>query len=167
MDEDVVAIVTPYVKSSAWFAHPESVLQAMLCSDNQTEREFAVSKILDIRGDSPKGDESLRVFKVPPINMETKELGDLIDWTEVKLHEPLLTCNLSKAELLSIMEAPMTVPKLPVHGQSIERCVQAVTRASSSVFGEERRDGFVKSTLEHRQLMATNRSKQDLLVMFE
>ena len=47
--------------------------------------------------------------------MEAKKLDDLIDWTEVKLHEPLLTCNLSKEELLSIMEAPMTVPKLPVH----------------------------------------------------
>ena len=109
------------------------------------------------------------LLRVPPINMEAKELEDLINWKDPNLtiHEPLLTCDFSKEELLRVVDTPMTVPKFSVHGQSIERCVQAVTRASSSVFGHDRRDGFIKSTLLHRQLMATNRTKQDLMVLFD
>ena len=169
MDDGIVDIVTPHVMSSAWNAHPEAVLQAMLCSDRLPEREFAVSKILQLRNGAEKGNASARTFRVPPINMEAKELEDLINWKDPNLtiHEPLLTCDFSKEELLRVVDTPMTVPKFPVHGQSIERCVQAVTRASSSVFGHDRRDGFIKSTLLHRQLMATNRTKQDLMVLFD
>ena len=46
----------------------------------------------------------------------------------------------------------MKVPDFPVHGQSIERCVKEVTKASAAVYGEERRDGFIRATLAHRKL---------------
>ena len=44
----------------------------------------------------------------------------------------------------------MEVPDIPVHGQSVERCVKEVTIASESVFGLDRRDGFVRARFEHR-----------------
>ena len=58
----------------------------------------------------------------------------------------------------------MSVPNFPLHGQNIERCVQAVTRASVSVYGEERRDGYIKATIAHRELLNNNDSKTDLSV---
>ena len=56
----------------------------------------------------------------------------------------------------------MNVPDFPVHGQSIERSVQAVTRACTAVYEEERRDDFIKATLSHRSMLPKQDSKQDL-----
>ena len=44
----VLDIVLPTVRRSAYYAHPESVLQALICSDNYLERNFGVDKILEI-----------------------------------------------------------------------------------------------------------------------
>ena len=43
--------VMPTVRSSARFAHSESILMAMLCSEEREEREFAIDKIVSIRGE--------------------------------------------------------------------------------------------------------------------
>lgn len=101
--------------------------------------------------------------------MAATDLRDLIEWSnpEIPLHESLLTCQYTKDELINIAQKKMTVPGFPVHGQSIERCVQAVTRSSSTVYGEDRRDGFIKATLMHRKLMSSNDSKQDLMGLFD
>ena len=93
--------------------------------------------------------------------------NQLIDWSKENVFEPVLSCHLSQTELIQIKSTKMVVPKYPVHGQSIERCVQAVTRASSCVFGHEQRDGFIKFTLDHRKLMPTQQSKQDLAVLYD
>ena len=61
----------------------------------------------------------------------------------------------------------MQVMDFPVHAQSIERCVEEVTRASATVYGEDRRDGFIKATLAHRTILPTNQSKKDLKKLFE
>ena len=153
--------VMKYVRSSAWNAHSESLLQTMLASDDQAEREFAVQQILKIRGESEHGDSSIRPRKVPTINTDASNLQDLIDWSGT-VHEPPLTCMLSRTDILKFTETKMTVPKFPVHGQNIERCVQPVTRACMSVYGEDRRDGFIKATMSHRNIMPQQDSKQDL-----
>ena len=61
----------------------------------------------------------------------------------------------------------MEVINFPVHGQSIEICVKEVTRASKAVYGEETRDGFVKATLAHRDILPNNESKKDLKKLVE
>ena len=53
-------IVTPYIKLSAWYAHPESVLLSLLASYLPEEREFAVSLILKQRGDSDRVSDLLK-----------------------------------------------------------------------------------------------------------
>ena len=47
----VLDIVKPTVQRGAWYAHPESVLQAMLCSEVNEERKFAFDMILNIMGE--------------------------------------------------------------------------------------------------------------------
>ena len=54
--QEVIDIVLPTFKRSAWYAHPESVLQSMLCSQIEDERKEAVDKIVKIRG---AGNEAL------------------------------------------------------------------------------------------------------------
>ena len=152
LGEDVIKIVMPHVKSSAWNAHSEHILQTMLASDDRDDREFAVQQIQTIRGQKELGDRKPRARRQPKINIEATTLQDLIDWTVDSIHEPVLTCNIPTDQLPKYIEEKMTVPKYPVHGQSIERCVQAVTRACGAVFGEDRRDCVIHATLTHRQL---------------
>ena len=102
------------------------------------------------------------MYQTEQLNTHATKLVDLIDWSH-DIHEPLLTCSMTKNELLNLKLAPMEVANFPVHGQAIERCVKEVTRASASVFGQESRDGFIKATLAHRNILPVNHSKKDLI----
>ena len=37
------------IKRGSWYAHSEMVLQALLCSKEETDRRFAVNKIIEVR----------------------------------------------------------------------------------------------------------------------
>ena len=181
LDESIRDKVIEHVKNTAWDAHPELLLQAMLVSEDFQVRDFAVQKIVQIRAANNTADcptpgtsssstgenATVRPFNMPEINVDATKLEDLIDWSTVPLYEPLLTSHLSHNQLIELVMNKMDVPDFPVHGQSIERCVQGVTRASASVYGHEARDGFIKATLHHRQLLSTNDSKKDLMVLFD
>ena len=137
----VQVTVMPTVRTSAWFSHSESVLQVwdgfltlvqfqylsfqtMLCSEDSKEREFAVSKILAIRGDQELGDKSVRLRQLPYLNLEAAKLEDLINWEGVT--EPLTTCNLSKEKLEELKAVPLKTAYYPCHTQVIERAVKEV-----------------------------------------
>ena len=49
--KEVLDIVMPTVRRSAWYAHTEAILQTLLCSEDQKERTEGVERILAIRGD--------------------------------------------------------------------------------------------------------------------
>ena len=59
----------------------------------------------------------------------------------------------------------MVVPNLPCHGQGVERVVKEVTRAAAAVYGESKRDDFVRATTAQRELVPLRSSKQDLVKM--
>ena len=59
----------------------------------------------------------------------------------------------------------MEVSKYSGNTQPIERAVKEVTAASAAVYGEERRDGWVRSRAESRSVMPKVNSKKDLLVL--
>ena len=141
----------------------------MLVSDDRSLREFAVGKILATRNGATSGDTSYRPYRMPDINLAANDLRGLIEWSNMKLKnvEPRLTCHLILGQLMNIVDSEMSVPNYPVHGQSIERCVQSVTRASASVFSEETRDGFMKATLQHRKILSSNDTEKDLTSLLE
>ena len=157
----VQTILMPYLRTSSWYAHSEAVLQTMLCSEDQEERIFAVTKILKIRGKEEFGKTKPRYRKLPQLNTEAKNLLELISWN--RAHEPLLTCNMSKKEITGFKEKPMVVEDYCGHTQAIERAVKEVTAASAAVFGEERRDGWIRSRAENREIMPIVNTKKDLL----
>ena len=121
--------VMPTVRSSAWFSHSESVLLSMLCSQEKQERVFAVNKILTIRGDIEKGDKSVRLRKLPYLNLEATSLEKLISWDEAS--EPLSTCDFTRKELEQIKEEPLQPPYFCCHTQGIERAVKEVLLITS------------------------------------
>ena len=90
---------------------------------------------------------------------------NMIQWDNSTLYEPLLTCTLSKHGLIELLDNPMVVPYFPYHGQCIERIVKQVTRAAAEVHGEEKRDGFIRTSAAQRKLVPVRNTIADLAKM--
>ena len=163
--QKVVEAVWPTMATSAWYAHPEAVLQAMLRSDEEEERSEAVKRTVQLRGEGNEemqvGNGGVRPRRTPAINPHAEKLFELIDLSK-GLSEPLLTCPLAAAAVKQFVSQPMEVPNRPSHTQSVERCVRLVTEAAAHVFGREKRDGRIRSQVVSRGLMNKNRTKRDL-----
>ena len=119
-----------------------------------------MDKILKLRGKDDFGSTKPRSRRLPKLNIKANDLKSLISWT--KAHEPLLTCALSKVELLEVKDKPMEAPYYSLHTQGIERGVKEVTHASEAVYGFDRRDGFIRARAENRKLMPKLESKKNL-----
>ena len=124
--KEVRDIVAPYVRTGAWFAHPEAFLLTLAGSSDQTERQFAVEIILKLRGGEDKGDTKVRPRRTPFLNFEATNLIEIIDWEKDSIYEPVFTCSLSAEEIRSIINTPLQVPYFPSHTQSTERVVKQV-----------------------------------------
>ena len=156
-------IVDPCIQRSSYYAHSEMIIHNLHCSPLRGERKFAVQKIKTIRSKYSKEDGSSRKRKIPSINFNATSVKQLIDWKNEEIFEPPLSMDLVTEDLQKIIDEPMKVPKWPVHGQSIERCVKMVTEASQKVFTFEKRDGYIKSQIIHRSILAKNDSKNDMI----
>ena len=94
------------------------------------------------------------------MNVKAKDLKGLICWTDA--HEPLLTCHLTKKDLLKIKNEAMEVPYYSIHTQGIERAVKEVSQASEAVYEFDRRDGYIRARANNRKLMPKLKSKKSL-----
>ena len=158
----VKKIVLPYVNSSAWFAHPEHILLALLSSQEESERHFAVKKILnEIRGEDGIGDCSVRVYKVPEINWSAPKIQNLIDWKTTPLSEPAVTTSMSADEIRECLDHPLELPDWPCHGQAIERTVKKTSKASAQVAGFTKRDGWIRAAEDSRKNLPKLETKKD------
>ena len=110
-------LVTPYIQSGAWFAHPEAVLVSLLASPVAANRKFAVDQILKVRGDSDLGDMRKRNRVTPFLKMDATLLTGLIDWEADTVHEPVFSFSLSKAELHEVLAKPLVIPYSPLQTQ--------------------------------------------------
>ena len=70
--------------------------------------------------------------------------------------------TLTQAEIAAIVDNPFSVPSYPVHSQGVEIYIKLVTDASASVFGEEARDGYVKTVSNSRSLLPSLETDDDL-----
>ena len=144
------------------------MLKAMLCSEVDEERKFAIEMILKIRGegddDNQVGDTSVRYRITPEVNWKATKLAGLIDWKE-SVTEPVLTCTLTTEQVKQFAAQPMTVPDWPSHTQSVERLVKKVTEAAGHVYSHARRDAYIRGQEASAELMSSNRSKQDMVGM--
>ena len=162
----VLDLVMPTIRRSAWYAHPESIIQALLCSEKREERQAGVDKILEIRGvgdeETQVGDSGVRERRTPVINIGATSLLDLVDLSSGAT-EPPLTCKLTSSSLKKFVDTPMEVPEWPSHTQSVERCVKMVTEAAAHVYSHERREGYIRSQVVSRELMSIKTSKKDIV----
>ena len=102
----------------------------------------------------------IRFNKVPPLVWEATDWTKTVDLGNLKCWEPPVTTKYSDEELYSAIQSPMNFEKFPVHSQSVERCVKLVTEASSSVYGQESRHGFILNKVASRKSRKSFSSKK-------
>jgi len=80
--------------------------------------------------------------------------------------EPPVTMSMSDDDLREFIREPTTTPvvtfdRYPCHTQAVERCIKVVTEALQSVYGKNRRDGFIRTRLESSAKMPVFETKRD------
>ena len=101
LDQTYTAFAVP--ARSAWYSHIESILQALLCSDQEEERRWAANKI------------NPHFRMTPKLYLEAISVKDLVSWDTEMVHEPPLTCHLSTSQLRHFYASPMEVPPWSTH----------------------------------------------------
>ena len=70
-------IAMKFGEKIAWLAHLECVLLALLCSNNEEDRHFAIQKIVAIRIRENFSDLSPRPFSPPRLNWQARSIRDI------------------------------------------------------------------------------------------
>ena len=122
------------IQRNGFFAHPESILLAMLNDDDLSVRELALEKIRAAREERMiDGTNAVRLFKAPSLTFNANNYTDLVDWTTGVTEPPLLR-GVSDSNLCDFIhertDIGMDFQKYPCHTQAVERCVELVTKAS-------------------------------------
>ncbi|XP_065647557.1 uncharacterized protein LOC136077054 [Hydra vulgaris] len=160
-------IVTPYIQLGAWYANYESLLISLLSSNNAEDRNFAVDRILEQRGNDILGDMRIRPRKTPKLNFAATTLKELVKWENGVVQEPVFTCSLTKDKLIMLRLTPLITPSVKIHTQSTKRAVKQVTVASMSVVGPDARDGYIRARAQHRELLPVFKTKKEILINFQ
>ena len=63
-------------------------------------------------------------------------------------------------EIKKLVETPFP---MHTHTQSCERAVQEVSKSSEAVYGEDKRDGWVRARIDHREILPVFNSKKDIV----
>ena len=94
--KSVQRALEPSLKRGSWYAHSEHILIRLLASEDPEDREWAVTKIINIR--KKKDGRELRIrfgeVKMRPVNLQATSLKNLIDWNS-DCTEPPITVNLT------------------------------------------------------------------------
>lgn len=169
---DFLQEVQKSIQHNAFFAHPEHVTLAMLNDDNETVRRKGWLSIYAAR-ETKTMDDPIRKFKIPKINFDCVDYKDIIDFNHATDTDPpvlrdiIVTLNdidfLSSEKILEHDFGNFLI-HLPLHTQSVERCVKLVTEASKRVCSEKARDGLIANTLASRNVMPNFASKKDFTV---
>ena len=73
---------------------------------------------------------------------------------------------MSRSEVESLVDFPLSVPHVKIHTQSTERAVKCVTEVAKAVSGAQARDGFIRARLHHREVLPVFKNKRDILKLF-
>ena len=80
----IKTIAMQFIEKGAWQAHSEPLLLSLLSSNDEENRRFAISKIIEIRKGEDIGSVAARQVITPKLNWEATSLRNLQNW-EVRL----------------------------------------------------------------------------------
>ena len=109
----------------------------MIADSDVQIRQMAVKTILDIRTNNSSFELiEIRPFKIPPLRFTAETYVNMIDWEHLLSQNRLLSnTSQKKYVLLNIVCTPMEIPGYPWHTHAVERTIQLVTKALTSVTG--------------------------------
>ena len=143
-----------HLQFSFFWAHPESVLMSLVCSENAEERKIGVKHIKEIRKRErkSKADKSkVRYFKCPKdLNLGAQSICEFTDLSKAK-NEPPVTIKFSDEELENLKDIPLDLGDMVCNTQAVEHVVPVVTKASKTVTSHQAREGMIFNTLESRK----------------
>ena len=150
------------ISHNAYFGHSESILMTMLFDKDEKINADALSLIGSKMSQFPSNITSIRKFSLPDINFQANCYRDLIDWNQDVTIPPLIRylwkSNVSFGALQKKLEK---IGEIQCHSQAVERIVKVVTKATVSVYGHERREGYIKCTLDFQSIMSLFSTKSD------
>ena len=156
--------VNKVIQHNSYFAHSENLLLAMIHDENPVIQKLGISRILKARASPEGSSRNFEVdFQLPDLLFDATEYHFMINWQTTKLNEPPVTRHLSTDLLISVKEGSVQLPQLTAfsnHTQAVERCIKMVTDASSTVVGQEARDGLIRSKIEGRKKLPNFETKR-------
>lgn len=169
LPEHLRKVVDPVIQRNGFFGHTENILLAMLADERKQISVLALRKILKSRDSVSRG---VREFRVPNLNFAADDYIDIVTWNEVAVTEPPVLKKITTSIILECIETPEKIDRLiipllkkyPCHTQATERCVKLVTEASAAVCGPKRRDGFIRTRLQSRNIMPVFETKKHFKV---
>ena len=161
MTEEHRTIVEKVIQNNAYFAHPENLLLAMIYDESAIIRELGLRRILKAR---ECAEETIpRTFKLPKLIFSATSYYSMINWQTIQVTEPPATKKLSTEDIITLVntkELPKLIPDFPCHTQAVERLIKLVTEASTSVVGNEARDGYIRNKIEGRKKLPKFETKK-------
>jgi len=152
MKEEVKRVVEP----ESWMAHPEILFLHLLSSTDKTKRQFAVDKILALRGSDEFGQTANRPFLPPKLNWDAISEEEIIDWEETVVTEPIQTARLSREEIEGFAHSPLVMRNFTCHGKALEKVKNQVKNACEEAIGPEAREEIVHRRCDPQIIVARN-----------
>ena len=104
-----------------------------------------------------------RTFKLPKLIFSATSYYSMINWQTIQVTEPPATKKISAEDITTLIntkELPKIIPNFPCHTQAVERLIKLVTEASTSVVGNEARDGYIRNRIEGRKKLPKFETKK-------
>ncbi|GBN96867.1 hypothetical protein AVEN_266714-1 [Araneus ventricosus] len=152
-------IIEPVISRNVYFVAPENMILSMLTDERCHIRTLAARRIIKAREIFPDGN-CVRRFVIPAVNFQATDYVDLIDWQACNVTPPTSLRHISSHELLKMIQDDVPMDgwdfiKFPSHTQAIERIVKLITEASRRRVGLQKRNLFIRATLESRKINVT------------
>ncbi|GBN06576.1 hypothetical protein AVEN_62671-1 [Araneus ventricosus] len=137
-------------------------LLSMLTDNRENIRSLALRKLICARNES-RGSSEVRIFQVPKIDFKATDHFALFNWKRVGCSEPPLLMNVPFKEIVAMVKVRKKEEwsKYPCHTEAVERCIRLMSEASESVYGEEKRHGFILNRKQSRSLIKQYNTKKD------
>ena len=160
LPNDVRDVVDRSIRRNCYLAHPENLLLTMLVDERKEIRELAARRVKAARSVKPKG---IRKFVLPTVNVNADNYYKFVNWQDYNRTEPPMMMNITDEEIDSAIETGQTwtLDNFPCHTQAVERHVKLVTEMAATLYGELRRDGYIRAKLLSRANVPHFESKKD------
>ena len=162
-DEEIRKVVLDVVQRNEYFAHPESLLIAMLRDGDEQIRSMTVTKVIALRKvlvqsfaaegsfSSERGSSFLRLFHPPTINAKADVYYQLAD-IETCSQQTRPIAHLTNGSIEDRQMKPLLLYYF-CHNQTVELHVKLVAEASAQVARFERRNGIIRQKIKSCSLM--------------